>query len=134
MKLGFKLLLVAIIAVVVFPGVRFFQKIKYQDAQINGAVLVDSLYARCPETVSADVWEEALDMTKTAYGNVCFSEEHVSLVELKALIADTEAKLSGPVDLATLDWFWGRLAQTGSHGEAYINGYEPTYRMMIFGE
>jgi hypothetical protein len=65
-----------------------------------------------PSTVDPAVWDHALGATITAYGNVCFSTEHVSIPEMYRLRDDLDAKLKGKVDLDTLVWIWERLGGT----------------------
>ena len=65
----------------------------------------------------------------TAYCNVCFSPEHVTLEELqRSFNTDVEERLRSPVDLTTLDWVWDRLGRTGPHGRSYQQRFEPEYR------
>ena len=66
-----------------------------------------------------------------AYGNVCFSPDHVSLAELKRLNEDVRLKLETNVDLDTADWIWRRLAETGPHGAQYVAKFEPRYRQEL---
>jgi hypothetical protein len=96
--------------------------------------LVDQLRDRRPANVAAPVWEVAEHWAGIAYANVCFSAEHVPLDELRRFRADVERRLSGPVDLATIDWLWQRLAATGPHGQHYRNRFEPVYREHLRAE
>lgn len=75
--------------------------------------------------VSPTVWECAQVWTVTAYGNVCFSPEHVATAEMYRLRDDLERKLAGPVDLDTLTWIWDRLARTGPSGKRYVERFRP---------
>jgi hypothetical protein len=78
-----------------------------------------------PSTVDPAVWEAAHGSTVTAYGNVCFSPEHVSMPEMYRLRDDLDAKLKGKVDLDTLVWIWERLGKTGPSGESYARRFRP---------
>ena len=67
----------------------------------------------------------------TAYHNVCFSPEHVTLAELKRFTADTQPKVAAKVDIQTLDWIWERLAETGPAGDKYVQKFGPVYREQV---
>ena len=74
-----------------------------------------------PSIVTPAVWDQAQGAVITAYCNICFSPEHVSTPEMIRLRDDLERTLKGPVNLDTLIWIWGRLGETGPHGERYID-------------
>jgi len=78
-------------------------------------------------SVSPAVWECASDWTITAYGNICFSPEHVETAEMYRLRDELNGKLGGFIDLDTLIWIWDRLAKTGPHGKQYIERYRPQF-------
>jgi hypothetical protein len=78
-----------------------------------------------PSGVDPAVWDHALGATITAYGNVCFSTEHVSIPEMYRLRDDLDAKLKGKVDLDTLVWIWERLGETGPPGQSYARRHRP---------
>jgi hypothetical protein len=101
---------------------------EYAREQRAGYESVLQLRERRPADVSPDTWEWATNWAITAYANVCFSPEHVSLEELKRFRADLEERLRGPVNLGTVDWIWQRLGQTGPHGLSYQQRFEPQYR------
>jgi hypothetical protein len=90
--------------------------------------VVFQLREQCPQNVSAEAWEVATSWAITAYANVCFSEDHVSIEELRRFRNDTEKRLAGKVDLVTIDWIWQRLGETGPHGKHYRQRFEPQYR------
>src|SRR6516165_2909634 len=71
------------------------------------------LSARRPREVPPAVWNEAVMWTKNACGAVCFSTKHICLREFQLFLDELKEKLSGEVDLETLDWIWDRLALTG---------------------
>jgi hypothetical protein len=99
----------------------------YHRVQREMDAAIRALEYRVPPGVSPAVWECAWGWTSTAYGNVCFSEEHVSTEELYRLRKDLMPKLQGPVDLQTLVWVWDRLAQTGPHGRRYVGQHKPSF-------
>ncbi|GDY22689.1 hypothetical protein LBMAG56_40360 [Verrucomicrobiota bacterium] len=83
---------------------------------------------RRPEKVEIETWGLAANWIITAFANVCFSESHVPFNELRRFRVDVEKRLSKDVDLATIDWISQRLAETGPHGQHYIEKWEPLYR------
>jgi hypothetical protein len=86
-----------------------------------------TLQYRVPPGISPATWDCAWGWTLTAYGNVCFSEEHVPINELYRLREDFASKLQGPIDAATLVWFWDRLSRTGPHGKRYVTRHKPAF-------
>jgi hypothetical protein len=90
----------------------------------------DSIYGlqyRVPQGVNPATWECAWGWTLNAYGNICFSEEHVHIDEMYRLRAELLPKLRGPGGLQTLAWVWDRLAQTGPHGRRYVELHRPSF-------
>lgn len=127
------LVCVAILATA-FACLAFVGKItEYPRHQSRGARLLETLDTRCPATVSPQTWDDATGWAITAYHNICFNANHTTLKELDSFVADTEERLNGPVDLATIDWIWARLAATGPHGEAYASRFLPQYRATVYG-
>jgi len=84
--------------------------------------------------VPTETWENATNWATVAYQNICFSDGHVPLKELKEFVHDAEVELNGMVDLNAVDWVWTRLAETGPHGKEYRDDWEPEYRMTVYGE
>ena len=110
-------------------AVRTWQLERYYHEQSSGhELLVQLKRDRRPENLDSKVWEEAVGWAITAHANVCFSESHVPIDELRRFRADLEKRLDGEVDLATVDWIWQRLAETGPHGRQYREKFEPQYR------
>ena len=98
------------------------RRLEYARVQREMDDAIRALEYRVPPGVSPSVWECAWGWTLTAYGNVCFSEEHVRIGEMYRLRDELMPKLSGPVGPQTLVWIWDRLAKTGPHGGAMWAG------------
>ena len=90
------------------------------------------LAERRPESVPTKTWEDAAGWAKTAYHNVCYSERHVRFEELVRFNHDARVKFSGAVDLQSIDWVWERLAETGPHGQRYVEKFESEYRSLVY--
>lgn len=108
---------------------RVWSDFVYAKEQKMAYKLVAQLQKRRPQNVEAEVWKVATGWTITAYANVCFSKDYVSLDELRRFRVDLEKRLAGDVDLSTTDWIWQRLAETGPHGQQYRAKFEPEYRL-----
>jgi hypothetical protein len=78
-----------------------------------------------PPGVDANRWEATWVTAYNGFGNVCFSPNHASLREMHCLKAELEAKIRVPATLASVRWFWDRLAETGPHGKEYITRMTP---------
>jgi hypothetical protein len=123
------LVAVALVAACVIPAALWVSRQSdYFRDQRAGRQQVVQLQQRRPADVDAETWEWATNWAITAYCNVCFSQEHVSPEELRRFNADMAERLRGPVNLATVDWVWERLGQTGPHGLRYREQFEPQYR------
>lgn len=111
-----------------------WQVISYRREQLAGAELIRRLSDRRPESVSSKTWNAATGWAITAYVNVCFSREHVAYDQLTRFNREVEERLSGRVDLKTIDWIWTRLSETGPHGQRYVLTFEPQYREEVYEE
>ncbi|MEM7479399.1 MAG: hypothetical protein AAF483_30820 [Planctomycetota bacterium] len=125
------LIAMAVIAVLVFACVRITEYPRWRQ---RGANAIATLQERRPSNVPAKTWEIATNWALTAYANTCFSGGHVPLSELKAFVSEAEEELSGPVDLDSIDWVWGRLAETSPRSEEYVQRFQPEYRFHVYGE
>ena len=125
---------VAVAAVVSALGAGFIRITEYPRWQRRGASIVESLRSRRPANVPAKTWDDATSWAVTAYHNICFSAEHVSLESLKDFIDDAEDELAGPIDLDSVDWVWSRLSECSPLGEQYRDRFEPQYRLTVYGE
>jgi hypothetical protein len=103
-------------------------QINYARERTAGYEVMLQLPDRRPQDVPVKAWEVAATWAITAYANVCFSDDHVSMEELRRFRNELEARIAGNVDLATIDWIWQRLGETGSHGKQYRERFEPQYR------
>lgn len=125
--------LIAVSVVAVPVGLRFWRLRSYALQQRAGAALIGTLSERRPESVPTKTWEDATGWAKTAFHNVCFSERQVQFEELVRFNHDAEVKFAGEVDLNSIDWVWSRLAETGPHGQRYVEKFEPEYRAFVDG-
>jgi hypothetical protein len=122
-------LLVSAFMCITLLAVRVWPLYVYaQERKAIRAALDELQRDRRPVKVDVEVWKIATSWTITAYENICFSEKHTSIDELRRFRVDVEKRLAGGVDLATTDWIWQRLAETGPHGQLYRRKFEPLYR------
>jgi hypothetical protein len=121
-------LLAAVAFCIALPALWIWPQFVYGRERSAGHEVVTQLVDRRPADVPPAVWEEATTWAITAYANVCFSESHVPLDELRRFRVDSEERFEGEVNLATIDWVWQRLGETGPHGRQYRDRFEPQYR------
>jgi hypothetical protein len=88
---------------------------------------ISALRSRVPPSISPVTWECASGWTITAYANVCFSEEHVTIGEMYRLREDLALELQGPITPDTLVWIWDRLSRTGRHGKQYVAKFKQAF-------
>jgi hypothetical protein len=120
-------LLAVLFAICLVPARRFSQLVEYARVRREMNDAITGPQYRVPNGISPDVWECAWGWTLTAYGNVCFSEEHVRIEEMHRLREEVLPKLCGPVGPQTLVWIWERLAQTGPHGKRYVARFRQSF-------
>jgi hypothetical protein len=121
-------LLAAGVGCIAVAALRLWPLFAYGQQRRAGEQAVVQLLSRRSPDVDAAVWEVATTWATIAYANVCFSAGYVSLPELRRFSADVEQRIGGDVDLATVDWIWQRLGETGPHGQQYRQRFEPQYR------
>jgi hypothetical protein len=121
-------LLAAVAFCIALPALWIWPQFVYGRERSAGYEVVAQLVDRRPADVTPAVWEVATSSAITAYANVCFSDEHVPIDELRRFHADSKARLEGEVNLATIDWVWQRLGETGPHGRQYRDRFESQYR------
>jgi hypothetical protein len=85
-------------------------------------------WAKRPPPGVEERWSGAWEIAYNGFGNVCCTPEHVSLAEMYRLKADVQAKMREPATMASVRWFWNRLAETGPHGKQYIEQMTPGYK------
>jgi hypothetical protein len=85
------------------------------------------LEKRVPQGVSPQVWAGAVRETTRCQYYVCFGTDRTSIEELIKLRDDLVPKLSGPVDVETLEWTWKRLARTNADGERFVRMLTPKF-------
>lgn len=120
--------LAAVLLGVAFLAFRVLPLLVYAQERTAAYEAVAQLPDRRPDGVDAQVWKVATSWAITAYANVCFSEGYVPIDELRSFRVDVEQRMAGNVNLATIDWIWERLAETGPHGQEYRNRFKPQYR------
>jgi hypothetical protein len=114
-------------AFLAFIATPVYQEMRYWNIRQELNDRISSLKPAVPPGTNPTVWDCASSWTITAYGNVCFSEEHVSLEEMYCFRDDLDSKLKGPVNSALLVWIWDRLAQTGPHGKRYVARHKGSF-------
>ncbi len=121
-------LLAAVAFCIALPALWLWPQFVYGRERSAAYEVVTQLVDRRPADVNAAVWEVATSWAITAYANVCFSDEHVPIDEHRRFRVDSEKRFEGDVNLATIDWVWQRLGETGPHGAQYRDRFEPQYR------
>jgi|GEM_PF-3895258 len=131
----FALLLFVICALAVAPfAIRLCQLLEFRREQELANELISSLDSRRPSHTDQETWDDATRWAGIAFANVCFSDEHLTIEELRRFTIDTRQELQGEVDLDTIDWVWKRLSETGPHGKQYTNRVKPAYRNEVYGD
>jgi len=115
---------IAILAVCLsYVLVPFSRQVEFNRLRAQMDDSIRNLQPTKGTAVSPIVWDCARNWTITAYGNVCFSRDHVATAEMYRFKDDLDKKLKGKIDLSTLLWIWERLAQTGPHGAQHVEAH-----------
>lgn len=116
--------LAPILAYVAAPVYRLSRYARVQRQMYD---MISALQLPVPQGTNPSHWECASSWTVTAYANVCFSEEHVTVEEMHRLRDDLQAKLQEVPSKDMLVWIWDRLARTGPHGREYVARFKPWF-------
>jgi len=87
---------------------------------------VEALAKRRPPNVTPRQWENVVAWTSNAVGNCLSYEPNLSAAERQRFEAEWTRRLEGPIDLATIDWFWDELVRLTKHGPQYSENWRPT--------
>jgi len=79
---------------------------------------VDSLEAKCPDTMTQPQWEVALVWTRSLVCNSLLKFE-ADLSELRAFRTELQGKAKGNVDFCTILWVWDQVACLTHAGKEY---------------
>ena len=90
-----------------------------------------SLEKRRPAHVSAEIWSECVAWASIAHGNICFSKEHTDYEAMCRFERQLDDKLKEDVDLTTLEWIGDRLAETGPHGQQYMDKWREQWKSIL---
>ncbi len=80
-----------------------------------------------PAEYDPHIWRNVVGTVQSAVHNVCYTRQHVPVVEMKRLREEIEAADRHPITLQTWDWLWARLARTGPKGNEYIQRMTPLW-------
>jgi hypothetical protein len=100
----------------IVPKMRFeMGMVELSKIRIPMCKSIDQLKERTPVGVDSKEWEWCVELTKSAYNNVCFSPQEVRIEDMIHLRDDVRRRLEGDAkgDPATLLWLWDRLNQAG---------------------
>jgi hypothetical protein len=123
--------LLALLFALVVPPLRYIDKrnkqAEYERVAYSLLRAITSLEERVPQDLSPQVWVRAVRETTLCQFNICFGTGRTSIEELKRLRDDLTPKLSGQVDVGTLDWIWERFTQTNADGARFVGILKPKF-------
>ena len=124
-------LLILFIGVVVWVAWTAIPQMRYNQRSRRINQKIADLRAQQPPDVRADLWNECIAWASIAHCNICFSEGHTTYEAMVRYEEDLEEKLEGDVDLTTIEWIGERLAETGPHGQQYMEKWRKQWQSMI---
>jgi hypothetical protein len=80
---------------------------------------IESLSLSRPPNIPPGQWQEAVDSTSNVIGQIYFYPDHGGLESLKRLCKELDEKISGQVDLTTLQWVWNECEKAEGRGQVY---------------
>jgi hypothetical protein len=109
----------AIIAVCCAAAVAIKQSIVGRNHYASKlGVHIDSLYGRRPANLNAARWDCMVDWTHNLHCNSLIAFQ-TSTAEIASFEARLDERLSGKVDVATIEWIWDEYANVCRGGQAY---------------
>jgi hypothetical protein len=93
----------------------------YRDIEEHIIRLAD----RRPEGVSPSRWAYCLSWTWQLHTN-CGGYEYFDRSERTGFLAEFDRRLTGTVDLGTIDWIWDEYVEHSTCGRGYSRKYRPT--------
>lgn len=112
------------LAVAYLPQIVRFRMFRMERDRTEA--LLESIRTPTPQGIDPVKWDDVWMTVYNGFGNVCFTEREVSIVEMRRLRKDLELLLrTSPRDLKTLERIWERLGETGPHGAEYTQGKRP---------
>ncbi|MDY0169920.1 MAG: hypothetical protein RBS80_25480 [Thermoguttaceae bacterium] len=124
-------LLILFIGVVVWVAWTAIPQMRYNQRSRRINQKIADLRAQQPPDVRADLWNECIAWASIAHCNICFSEGHTTYEAMVRYEENLEEKLEGDVDLTTIEWIGERLAETGPHGQQYMEKWRKQWQSMI---
>jgi hypothetical protein len=125
-------LLAALLAFVVVPISREIERRKrreeYNQVADGMTAALFALKNRVPQGVDPSRWQAAVEWTAVAHFNAFHLWHPPPIEEAYRLRAELMPKLSGPVDMQTLEWAWDRIGRTGADGKDLSDRLGPTFR------
>lgn len=124
-------LLILFIGVVAWVAWTTIPQMRYNQRSRRINQKIADLRAQQPPDVRADLWNECIAWASIAHCNICFSEGHTTYEAMVRYEENLEEKLEGDVDLTTIEWIGERLAETGPHGQQYMEKWRKQWQSMI---
>jgi hypothetical protein len=87
---------------------------------------IESLAKKRPPDVSRKQWENVVDWTLNAHGNCLTFHRGIPADEMAGFEAELKRRLSGTVNLATIDWIWDEIVRLTPNGRRYSDNWRPT--------
>ena len=127
MRTRLTIILIAIVLIaVVVKGVSYhYDRQEFFRLHQQSYSLIDRLANQPPAEVKSEAWQNLVEITITAFSNVCFSPKHVDNQEMARFYSDLRGKVEQDVNVVTVLWIWERLALTGPHGKQYVERFKP---------
>jgi hypothetical protein len=93
---------------------------------------LETLAKKRPPDFTREQWNNIVGWTINAHGNTVVATwprwgSRIPRTEMDRFLAELRRRLSGPVDLATIDWIWDEFERLAPElGPQYSRRYRPT--------
>ena len=87
---------------------------------------LESLFLKRPKDVTPKQWRGVVEWTLSAQVNCLRFQKSITREDMDRFERELTERVSGPVDLKTIDWIWDEIARISMHGKRYGETWRPT--------
>ena len=87
---------------------------------------LESLFLKRPKDVTPKQWRGVVEWTLSAQVNCLRFQKSIKREDMDRFERELTERVSGPVDLKTIDWIWDEIARISMQGKRYGEIWRPT--------
>lgn len=116
-----------IIAIIALPAWWVERSYRHNQFCRTTRAELETLARKRPPGVTRDQWKQVVGWTLNAHGNTLPFRMLIPRAEMARFETELRERLSGPVDLNTVDWIWDEFVRLcGDGARRYSDNWRPT--------